>query len=147
MRHTLFERLWKGVEQHDAYFVQKRNAAGILGLYSLQKVTATFQMLTYGVAADAMDDYIRIRESTTIESLRRFVSGVVGVFGGEYLRSPNEDDTSRLLAIGECRGFPCMLGSIDCMHWRWKNCRSAWQGMYIGHCWGPLSSEGPQKHD
>jgi hypothetical protein len=103
MRRTLFEHLWKEVEQHDEYFVQKRNAAGILGLSSLQKVTAAFRMLTYGVAADATDDYIRIGESTAIESLRRFVSGVVAVFGGEYLRSPNEDDTARLLAIGESR--------------------------------------------
>jgi hypothetical protein len=137
MRRTFFERLWKRVEQHDAYFVQKRNVAGILGLSSLQKVTAAFRMLTYGVAADATDDYIRIGESTPIESLGRFISGVVGIFGGEYLRSPNEDDTSRLLAIGESRGFPGILGSIDCMHGRSKNYPSTWQGMYTGHVHEP----------
>ena len=89
--------------------------------------------VAYGVAADAMDDYIRIGESTALESLRKFVRAVVQVFGHEYLRLPNEDDTARLLAIGESRGFPGMLGSIDCMHWTWKNCPYAWQGMYMGH--------------
>jgi hypothetical protein len=110
MRHTLFVRIWKAVEEHDQYFVQKRNAAGILGLSSLQKITAAFRMLSYGVAADATDDYVRIGESTAIESLRRFVSAVVEVFGEEYLRSPNEDDIARLLAIGDSRGFPGILG-------------------------------------
>ena len=80
-------------------------------------MVATFRMLAYGVAADAMDDYICIGESTPPESLRKFVTAIVQVFGPEYLRLPNEHDTARLLAIGESRGFSGMLGSIDCMHW------------------------------
>jgi len=126
------------VEAHDDYFVQKRNAAGKLGLSCLQKVTAAFRMLAYGIPADAMDEKIRIAESSIIESLKRFVKAIVEVFEDEYLRSPNDNDTARLLALGEERGFPGMLGSIDCMHWKWKNCPSAWQGMYCGHVHEPI---------
>lgn len=50
--------------------------------------------------ADFMDHYIHIGESTVIQSLRRFVRAVVEVFGDEYLRTPNEHDTARLLSIG-----------------------------------------------
>ena len=47
------------------------------------------------------------------------------VFGEEYLRSPNAEDAARLLVMNKARGFPGMLGSIDCMHWSWKNCPKA----------------------
>jgi hypothetical protein len=121
------------VESYDDYFVQKWNAANVARLSCFQKVTAAFRMLTYGVPADAANEYVRIGESTVLESLRRFVTVVVDIFEDEYLRSPNEADMARLLALGEQRGFPGMLGSIDCMHWAWKNCPVALQGQYKGH--------------
>ncbi|XP_074370380.1 uncharacterized protein LOC141711669 [Apium graveolens] len=68
-------------------------------------------MLAYGVSADDVDDYIRIGESNAVECLKRLVS-----------------------TMGEARGFPGMMGSIDCMHWKWKNCPKAWKGMFMsGH--------------
>jgi len=133
MRRPVFLRIMNAVEEHDDYFVQKRNAAGVLGLSCLQKVVVAFRMLAYGVRADALDKYICIGESTALEALRKFVVAVVEVFGPEYMRLPNEQDTARLLAIGASRGFPGMLGSIDCMHWSWKNCPTAWHGMSRGH--------------
>eukprot|EP00267_Zea_mays_P054706 XP_020407963.1 uncharacterized protein LOC109945971 [Zea mays] len=110
MSSSLFKRIAKAVEQHDNYFVQKRNGAGLLGFSCVQKVTAAYRQLAYGVPADYVDEYLRIGESTAIESLRKFVRAICEVFGEEYLRAPNEDDTTRLLKIGECRGFPGMLG-------------------------------------
>jgi hypothetical protein len=51
----------------------------------------------------------------TIESMRRLVIAVVEIFEDEYLRSPNQNDITRLLAIAEEIGFLGMLDSIDCM--------------------------------
>lgn len=48
------------------------------------------------------------------------------------MRSPLQEDVDHMLSVGEERGFPGMLGSIDCMHWVWKNCPSGWQGMFTG---------------
>jgi len=49
------------------------------------------------------------------------------------LRKLNKEDIAKLLAYGEHRGFPNMLDSIDCMHWKWKNCPIAWKGQYCGY--------------
>ena len=73
MSRDLFLCIMHAVEDHDDYFVQRRNAANTPGLSCFQKVTASFRMLTYGVPTDVADEYARIGESTTIESLRRFV--------------------------------------------------------------------------
>ncbi|XP_019157576.1 PREDICTED: uncharacterized protein LOC109154175 [Ipomoea nil] len=78
---------------------------GRLGLSTLQKVTAAFRILAYGVAEDATDEYIQIRESIAIESLKRFCRAVVEVFGQRYLRAPDANDVARLLEIGERHGF------------------------------------------
>ena len=80
---------------------------------------------------------MRIGESTIIESLKKFVKTVVDIFSKEYLRSPNNKDIARILADGERRGFPGMLGSIDCMHWKWKNCSVAWKGQYSSYICEP----------
>ncbi|XP_020242910.1 uncharacterized protein LOC109821128 [Asparagus officinalis] len=133
MSRSLFLRIHDAVVEHDKYFVQKRNGAGQLGLSSLQKITAAMRMLAYGASADAVDDYVRIGKSTSLESVKRFVRSIINIFGEEYLRSPTNEDVARLLEEGSQRGFPGMLGSIDCMHWVWKNCPTAWQGMYTGH--------------
>ncbi|KAL5737023.1 hypothetical protein ACOSQ2_031811 [Xanthoceras sorbifolium] len=84
MGRSLFLRIANEVERHDNYFVQRRDGLGRLGLSSLQKITSVFRMLAYEV------------------------------FGELYLRSPNAYDVARLLQIGEERGFPGMLGSLDC---------------------------------
>ena len=44
MRRHVFVCIMNAVEEYDDYFVQKRNAAGTLGLSCLQKVVAAFWM-------------------------------------------------------------------------------------------------------
>ncbi|KAK1651011.1 hypothetical protein QYE76_068816 [Lolium multiflorum] len=128
MTRPLFRRIMDGVKIYDDYFRAKVDALGKVGLSSYQKCTAAIRMLAYGV--DFVDEYTRMSESTAPESMYRFCRAVIGSFGEQYLRQPNAEDTARLLSINAARGFPRMLGSIDCMHWEWKNCPFGWRGIH-----------------
>ncbi|CAH9075034.1 unnamed protein product [Cuscuta epithymum] len=126
----LFERILHAVENYDNYFTQKVDAVGNIGLSPLQKVVAAIRMLAYGCSADSLDEYVQIGESTTIECLKKFCGAIIGLFEEKYLRKPNKSDIASLLQDSEARGFPGMLGSLDCMHWHWKNCPTAWHGTF-----------------
>ncbi|XP_056695806.1 uncharacterized protein [Spinacia oleracea] len=108
------------------------NAAMRLGASAVQKCTAAIRMLAYGCEADQVDEYLKLGASTSRECITKFVDGVIAHFSIDYLRKPTPEDVQRLLREGEERGFPGMLGSMDCMRWVWKNCPAGWKGMYQG---------------
>ncbi|XP_024013311.1 uncharacterized protein LOC112087600 [Eutrema salsugineum] len=70
--------------------------------------------MAYGSAADAVDEYLRLGETTAISCLENFTEAMISLFGDEYLRRPTREDLQRLLDMEESRGFPGMIGSIDC---------------------------------
>uniref|UniRef100_A0A0D3CRE0 DDE Tnp4 domain-containing protein n=1 Tax=Brassica oleracea var. oleracea TaxID=109376 RepID=A0A0D3CRE0_BRAOL len=114
MKKELFNRIVHRLSEHVPFFRQRRDATGRPGLSPLQKCTAAIRLLAYGSAADAVDEYLRLGESTLISCLQQFNEGIIQLFGDEYLRRPTPKDLQPLLDIGEKRGFPGMAGSIDC---------------------------------
>jgi hypothetical protein len=132
MSRPLFLRILQGLQQQDSYFTQRVDAAGMPGLGPLQKVCAAMRVLAYGLPSDAVDEYIQIGESTARECLHHFCRAIIAYFSGWYLRTPNEADITRIMHHSESRGFPGMLGSIDCMHWEWRNCPTSWRGQFCG---------------
>ncbi|OEL15091.1 hypothetical protein BAE44_0023890 [Dichanthelium oligosanthes] len=133
MRRSLFLRIMAAVTQRDEWFLCRPDATGKMGLSSLQKCIAPLRIMAYGLPADVVDDYVRISESMATEALNMFCAAVVDVFEEQYLRAPTTSDVAALLQVNALRGFPGMLGSVDCMHWDWKNCPTAWKGMFTGH--------------
>ncbi|KAL0656028.1 hypothetical protein Bca4012_076612 [Brassica carinata] len=130
MNRSLFMRIFERLSNEIEFFQQKTDALGRLSLSPLQKCTAVIRVLAYGTAADAVDENLRLGETTARSCVEHFVQGIIYLFGAEYLRRPTPADLQRLLDIGEFRGFPGMIGSIDCMHWEWKNCPTSWKCQY-----------------
>uniref|UniRef100_A0A0D3DHL6 DDE Tnp4 domain-containing protein n=1 Tax=Brassica oleracea var. oleracea TaxID=109376 RepID=A0A0D3DHL6_BRAOL len=130
MNKPLFMHIVDRLSNEVHFFRQKKDSLGRLSLSPLQKCSAAIRLLAYGSAADTVDEYLRLGETTARSCLEHFVEGIINLFGDEYLRRPTPADLQRLLDIGEHRGFPGMIGSIDCMHWEWKNCPTAWKGQY-----------------
>ncbi|XP_061999289.1 uncharacterized protein LOC133716619 [Rosa rugosa] len=91
------------------------------------------RMLAYGITADFYDDYLDIVKSTAIEILEHFTKPIWNVYHETYLRRSIPAYLQRLLDKDAERRFSRMVGSLDCMHWQWKNCPTEWTGQYIGH--------------
>ncbi len=87
------------------------------------KGTAAIRQLAYGVTLDVFNGYSRISDTT---AMKKFCRAIVEIFSKEYQRKPNADDIKQLLKEDKERGLPGMLGSLDCMHWVWKNCPVSW---------------------
>jgi hypothetical protein len=130
INRRLFRRIVDALGQWSPYFTYREDCAGRVSLSPLQKCTTTMRMLAYGTPADALDEYLKIGKCTALECLDKFANRVIEVFGGEYLRRPTQEDIECLLQVNESRGFPGMLGSIDCMYWRWEKCPLAWRGQF-----------------
>ncbi|XP_057451272.1 uncharacterized protein LOC130743157, partial [Lotus japonicus] len=112
MQKHIFLRIVDDLSSSDNYFTQRVDAAN--------------------KQADAVDEYIKIGGTTAFECLRRFCKGIIRLYEQQYLRAPTQEDLQRILHASDMRGFPGMIGSIDCMHWEWKNCPKAWEadGIY-----------------
>ncbi|XP_047941042.1 uncharacterized protein LOC125188307 [Salvia hispanica] len=130
MRRELFLCIVGALERRHLYFRMREDADGRPG-HAIQKCTAAIRQLAYGGTTDMFDEYLHIGETNARECMEFFCQGIREIFGDTYLRKPTPQNCQDLMAMhGSQHGFPGMLGSIDCMHWEWKNCPSAWKGLF-----------------
>ncbi|XP_071729152.1 uncharacterized protein [Rutidosis leptorrhynchoides] len=139
MSHQLFLQIVEGISncnstnipEYFLFFRERPDATCRQSLTIVQKCTMAIRQMAYGTTPDLFDEYIKIGEKTAALYLDYFCKCVFHLFAREYLRKPTAEDIARLYNFHEQKhGLPGMLGSIDCMHWEWKNCPVGWQGQY-----------------
>lgn len=88
------------------------------------------RVVAYEMSFDTVDEQCKIAfyyekdNSSSIEIIKI-------EFESEYLRTPNELDLQRVVAVNESQGFR-VFGSWDCQHWEWKNCPIGLAGQFKG---------------
>jgi hypothetical protein len=87
----------KSMENHDDWFKLRRSASREISASPLMKCVVVVRVFFYGCSTDGVDDYVHIGKYTILEAVRRYTLAVIDIFGSEYLRTPNDKDTERLL--------------------------------------------------
>ncbi|XP_076881498.1 uncharacterized protein LOC143529631 [Bidens hawaiensis] len=119
------------MEREYEYFQQKPNERGYLRFSTIKKCTSALRILAYGNMTDINDGYLKMAEKTTRDALENFCIGIIQLYSRRYLRIPNSNDLTRIYNVHERKhSFPDMIGNIDCMHWKWPNCPTAWRDQY-----------------
>lgn len=73
---------------------------------------------------------MRLSRSTIAAATTKLVDFIVTEFEPHYLRPPNDEELSRILKRNEEQGMPGCMGSIECSHWRWRQCPRGLAGQY-----------------
>jgi hypothetical protein len=76
MSKNLFLRITEDLESAYDYFKQKPDARGCLGFTAIQKVTSAIRVLAYGNTYDINDEYLKMAEKTTRDTLEYFCYGI-----------------------------------------------------------------------
>ncbi|XP_028053850.1 uncharacterized protein LOC114258161 [Camellia sinensis] len=89
MRRSLFVSILHDIQQVNEYFIQTHDATGAPGLSGIHKITIALRILQYGMPADAVDEYIRIGESTAIVALNFFTRSIVTTYESCWDKCPS----------------------------------------------------------
>ncbi|GKE36900.1 ALP1-like protein [Tanacetum coccineum] len=139
MSSTLFNKIVNDILSYDVqpipeyftYFSSRLDATGRKSIGPILKCTSVIRQLAYGTAPDAFDEYLQIDARTSRECLDNFTKCIHVLYNHKFLRRPSATDIEKTYKLHEEKhGLPGMLGSIDCMHWDWKNCPKSLHGQF-----------------
>lgn len=131
----VYNRVKEEIRGDPFFSIAERDATGQKTICIDAKLLIALKHLAYGCATNSWTDYFQMGESTARLCVERFCFCVStnSNLRSIFLRPYNKEDATRVSALHEVKyGIPGMLGSLDCMHVRWKNCPVAYQGTYKG---------------
>lgn len=113
----MFLRTLNDLEDKYEFFQLRYDGRGKKGFTTLQKCVVALRLMTFGVPADAVDDYLKMSAKTASESMYNFCDYIIEFYGDIYLWKPTRSNVEELYVAHQAEhGLPGMFGSISCMH-------------------------------
>lgn len=101
------------------------------------KILLPLRVMAYGKPPHDHCDYFKVSFPQAREIVKQFVFAIAHLYKDQYLYLPNAQDVSDIVTLHERQHHvPGMLGSLDCMMTKWKNCPVAWQQSFKGRSKG-----------
>jgi hypothetical protein len=129
----ILEDLGRWSDINPFYKSFRRDMFGRIGASLEAKVLLPLKALAYGVAPHCFGDYFQISKPMAIECYKQFLFAISHLYLDKYLALPTPADLRNIVALHKrVHGVDGMVGSLDCMQTRWKNCPVAWQQSFKG---------------
>jgi Plant transposon protein len=97
------------------------------------KLLLPLQTLAFGGATHQFCLYYQMSKTLAATSCSMFHKTFLHLYRKKYLKKPSKEDIYRISSLHEqIHGVAGMFGSLDCMHTKWKNCPTGWQGSFKG---------------
>jgi hypothetical protein len=111
----------------------RRDKFGRVGPSLEAKVLLPLISIAYGDAPHAFCAYFQMSTPMARECYKHFLTAIVKIYGDEFLRIPSAADLRSITTLHKnVHGIEGMIGSLDCMQTKWKNCPVAWQQSFKG---------------
>ena len=124
-------------ETNPFYRTFRTDSFGKVGSSLEVKILLPLRTLAFGVAPHTFCDYFQVSRPMAAKMCKEFYDAVSDLYTDEYLRLPTPVDLVNITKLHKrVHGVPGMIGSLDCMQTRWKNCPVAWQQSFKGRSKG-----------
>ena len=105
------------------------------GIHAHVKVLCVMKVVRFGTSMIAFSDYFQMGESTMRQACHAFFRAITSddELLGTCLSSMTRADAEKAVLLHKSKhGVDGMVLSLDCCHFKWKNCPMAWKGQFEG---------------